>query len=379
MKNYPISYDQYHKIRDKSINKTYYEKYKEIRLGIYVFSFFGNIASVFLAYFFFRNIFDNAFNELSNNIFITIGIIFFLGLFELIKRYVFDLFSIEYIKNNKTLLKKNMIGFIFCTLLIVCTSCYFTISGAKKFTDKEISLEDKTEINITSKTDSINNLFFTEYIKPLKEQNKSLLEQNEKLNLSLNNAISLDNKNNVYSTRTLINQNVKMVNKNDTLINKYEKERDFKISEFKLKQNNNLIVNKDRNKQNILIFILISTIIELIIMIGIYYNEFYLYKVTTEYEKDIMNTPLFRLWKKYDEILEIIFGTGININEQMMPEESLASLLLTNEVNISKKEIKNFFRLAYNLKIIVRQGPKRIINQSLDDSKDTLKNHFKIK
>ena len=47
-----------------------------------------------------------------------------------------------------------------------------------------------------------------------------------------------------------------------------------------------------------------SDVIEIIILLGIYYDKFYDYKIVEEYEKTIVETPGFKNWYKFNYPME---------------------------------------------------------------------------
>ena len=81
-----ISYTKYVSMKSKLLVKSYTEKFKWIDRTLYVFSWFGNLVSIFFAFFFLQTLFYSSFNELSNSIIVTGGIVFFLSIFELLKK-----------------------------------------------------------------------------------------------------------------------------------------------------------------------------------------------------------------------------------------------------------------------------------------------------
>ena len=75
-----MNYDQYLKLKDKTIQKTYSERFKLVRDSLFWFSWLGNIFSIFLAYFFVKTLFDSSFSD-AKSFLIPVGIVAFLTLF----------------------------------------------------------------------------------------------------------------------------------------------------------------------------------------------------------------------------------------------------------------------------------------------------------
>jgi heterodisulfide reductase subunit C len=92
-----------------------------------------------------------------------------------------------------------------------------------------------------------------------------------------------------------------------------------------------------------------------------------------------MSSPNFKKWDKCKNILEMIYETGINVEEQISSTNEIIELVAFNELNISKTEIENAFKIFGHLNIYQRIGNKRILKMEEEDAFVALKKHFKIK
>jgi hypothetical protein len=364
-----IEFEKYIELKKKIIVKSYTERFKWVDKFLYYFSWFGNAVSVFLAYFFMQKLFFSSFNQVGKSIIITFGIILFLAMFELLKRYVFGMFSIEVIKEKKQALKTNMISFFIGTLALVSGSFYLSLHGAKEFIDNSKGFEIFTENKITNKVDSLNNFYFNEYIKPLKETNKTLTEQNSKYS-----------EEQTYKTRYagLISENNKKIDKNNDLIKDYEKRRDLETDKYKDTETIKLTENLSENKSNTISFIILSTLIELIIMIGVFYDKFYDFKLITEYEETVINTPEFRKWHRNNFMLELIYGKAKNMGDPIPPVNSILELSETAGMKITKSELDKFIKILYYLEIVKLEGNRRVTNLKEEDGKKALRDYYGI-
>ena len=144
-KKLKTTYEEYLKLKEKTVERSYSERFKNVRFSLYWFSWIGNIFSIFLAFFFVKSLFETSFSEVGTSIYVLGGIIIFLSLFEFLKRYIFGLFSGEYLKDKHTIFRSNMITFLLSVVLIVSASFYLSLNGAKKFVDnKKIEVKSKT-------------------------------------------------------------------------------------------------------------------------------------------------------------------------------------------------------------------------------------------
>ena len=368
-----ISNNKYQEFKN-SINKSYSEKFKVIRISSIIFSFFGNITSIFFAFFFFLSLFSTILFNI-NSLYIGIGVVLFLGIFEYIKRYVFDLFSIELLKNEK--FNKNKIIFLITTLVMVSFSFFFSLNGAQRLVNNESIIKEQINYNIKSKTDSINNFYFDNYIKPYQDENMNLISQQAELT---NQQSQLVNKG--WNT-TKVSKQLQTINEqiftNKSKISKYENERNSKISKLETSEQNKLTSEQNKNNTNIFYFLLLSTIIELIIIAGVFYNRYYTFRTIKEYEDETVNTLAYKNWKMYSQILDIIFSKDIKINEYVSSLNSIMETIDANDLNISKSDLTKSFKTFNYLGITETKGPKRLLRMSKTKANELLKNYFNIK
>lgn len=365
-----LSHEEYERLKNNTIQQSYGERFKVAKWVLYFFSWFGNAVSVFLAFFFIKSLFDGAFVELSNTGTIAFGIILFLSLFELLKRYVFSLFSIQAIKEKNKILRRSMFSFIISVLILISGSFYFSLNGAQRFVDKEKQAVTNVENIIEEKKDSLNNYYNSNYIKPLLSENKTLTNQNQEF---------LETSQKMYATRytRLIEANNEKIKENNQRIERYEKQRDEKIEEMKEEEQVKLNRIRDENSTNILVFILISSIIEIIIMVGIYFSKFYDYKIIKEYEELVMNKPQFQRWSTYDTLIDTIFE-GMRVGDDLPSADVIKSIVDVNEVDASNRDLENFFKMCYHLNFVEKRGSKRTLSISPDKAKETLRKYYKI-
>ena len=367
-----ISFEKYVELKTDSLTESYVKRFKWIDKFLYWLSWFGNGVSVFLAFFFIQSLFFSSFMEVGNSVFVTLGIIFFLTMFELLKRYIFGMFSKEYIKSKFHVFRKNMIGFIAGVLILVCGSFYFTLNGAMKFTDNKATFTEKTETTISAQTDSLNTFYFSHYIKPLMDDNKILTDQNTSYTQQVTQA--------TYKTKYmgLIEANNKKIESNKTQIANYEKRRDDEIAKLNDTQNKKLNESLDTNKSNVIAFLILSTLIEFIIMLGVYFDKFYRFKVTEEYEKTVVETPEFKNWYKFNEMLRVIYARVKEVGDPIPTSAELTDLFDVGGSKIDKKSFDKFIKLLYYLDIVKLDGRRRVLNMKEENGIKKLRNYFNI-
>jgi len=359
----------------KNINKTYSEKFSTIRILTVIFSIFGHITSIFFAFFFFKDLFSSSAFSVSG-LWVTIGIIFCLSIFELLKRYVFDLFCIQY-TNQRKILGKGKLSFLIITFIIISSSFLFSLSGARTFVNNDNKINVKNETSINQKTDSLKREYNV-LISPLISENKISVDQKTELINQQN--IYINSGKNVSKINEQIKQINIQINNNKNKISSYENKRDIELKIISDKSNKKLYNDISNNNLSIVYFLIFCSLIELIILSGVYYNRLYQYKSFKEYEDSVVNTLNYKNWKAYNMIIDIIFSKGdIKINEQIPAASSILEIIDFKNIEISKKELDNCFKILSYLKICETNGKRRILKVTKENSKTLLNEYFNIK
>jgi hypothetical protein len=372
-----VSFEDYIKLKKESLTRSYTEKFKYVDKFLYWFSWFGNGVSVFLAFFFVQAIFLSSFNDVKDSILITIGILIFLTMFELLKRYVIAIFSSEVIKNKFKIFKWNMAGFIFSVLLLACGSAYLSLSGAQKFVNNEQVFKTQTETMIVTNTDSLTKVY--------ENKKKPYVIDNEQLR-----TITNDLRQKLASTSvgyvTIRKQYQENIDKNDaniksnqTEITRLDNELNTKIAQIQNTQGTKLNETLSTNKSNTLAFIIISAVIELIILLGIYYDKYYDYKMVEEYEKTVIDTPGFKKWYRFNFLLGLIYSKTKEIGDPIPSTNAIVELSEVNGAKVDKGTLDKFIKILYYLDIVKLEGNRRVLNMTEEESTKKLRNYFDIK
>ena len=282
------------------------------------------------------------------------------------------MFSTEFIKNKFKIFKLNMVSFLIGVLVLIIGSFYFSLNGAMKFVDNRKIFQEQTEFNVQERVDSLNMFYFNQYIKPLMNENKTLSEQNTKYTDQASTTS--------FRTRytDLINTNNQKIESNRSQIIQYETRRDNEITTVKQSQNSKLNQALIDNRSNIISFIIISCLIELIIMLGIYYDRFFDYKIIEEYEKTIVSTPEFKTWYKFNSLLNLIYSKVSDIGEQLPSTNALSELCEVSGNRTDKSTMDKFIKIMYYLGIVSLQGNRRILNMNKETGLKKLKDYFEI-
>jgi hypothetical protein len=114
-------------------------------------------------------------------------------------------------------------------------------------------------------------------------------------------------------------------------------------------------------------------------MIGVYYDKHFDYKKLEEYEKEVIATPAFKRWFRYNFILELLYEGEVNIGDKVIAITEIIDLCNSSNLSITKIELDKFFKILYHLKIVKLEGNRRVYNMDQTEGLIALKKYFKIK
>jgi hypothetical protein len=366
-----LSHDEFLRLEKNTLRQSYGERFGAAQKLLYYFSWFGNSISVFLAYFFVRELFMGIVTAGSGMLLMSFLVVVFLSFFELLKRYIFRQFSIDLIQSRTDDEKKTSSILVVGVFAVIIISFYLSLNGAQEFINREKTVTTQTEVVVNNKADSINAYYMTTYINALQEENKKLTDQNNQYA-----EISKEKYARMYGD--LIKQNNIKIDKNLENIRYYEDQRDVKIAGITQAEQTKLDSFKSENKYNVLIFILLSFIIESFILFGIYFTQFFNCKILAEYRTEVMDTPTFKKWMMYDKMMDIFFE-GMDINDELPTAAAIQEIAKLSDLKSSNYDLERFFKMTTYLKIIERRGNKRLLAMNLDTAKKMLRAYYKIK
>ena len=388
-----MDFDKYQKLEKKIKRQNFNMSYKSINLWALIFSVFGNIASIFFAYFLLFSILKDSMPNTESTIGISIITVLFLIMFEMLKRYVFNKFSLEHIRSKFKFFKKEVLVLTLFSGLMIAGSFYLSLNGAQKFTDQVEHIENVNNDNFNVYSDSLNT-FYSDKILVIENKNKELqneitflTEENKKINQEAEDINSYSTKRAKYKlieqNNSRIDKNSSKIDDNDVKIENLESERDLKLSDYKNQLDLESSKMLEKGSNNSVKFIILSTFIELIILIGIYFNCYYDYRSVLEYEENIKSDPNFNKWFNYNILLELIYNNGTTITrvgENVVSVNKLEDLArINNYLKIDKKVIADGFKVLNHLGIVSTRGSKRIVEIDYEVAKEVLKDYFNIK
>jgi len=372
-----MDHEKFKRLEEKFKNKSFNKSYKAVNATLYIFSYIGNIASVFFAYFFLYSLLIAAIGDLASPIVLSASSIIFLSSFELLKRYVFNTFALQFTTDHLKFKSREILILAFFSLVLITSSFYLSLNGAHKFADKTKNIETVAKDDIKVYTDSINKVYDLKIL-DLKNENIRLEDQNVKHSDEAETTKS----NSIRRQKLrLVESNNMTIKDNKIKITSYENEVSNKITEFK----NETVIEKKgltaESNETSNKFVIWSTFIEFFILVGIFFNNLYLFRSYKEKAESSYNSPAYHTWNLCDQVLEIIYKDGSTkhrLGTQIMDISDIIELVKMERGEADPKELEDVFKIFSHLKIIHTKNEKSIFTSDYATAKDNLKKHFKI-
>jgi hypothetical protein len=364
---------KYDILRKKINTKDFEGKNMDLDKWLYRFSFFGNVGSIFFAYFLvypsllkaiITNLIDDGWGRVLAFLFTAI----FLVMFEIVKRYLIRNFSHDFIINSNRI-KLNTISWFVVSALVIILSFYLSIMGSKNLASTSMVKNEIKNKELINKFDEIN-LKYSKLKEPYYTEINSLREANRQSRVIQNSTT------NAWERR----ENEKIITNNEELIKSYEdkivnfdSENKIEIQNIralysKIKENND-----EEDIKNILLFVIIVIFNELIIIGGVYFREYFeynLYKINHQ-KFEIIYTKRDR----YKLLTTFIYKKGtLNIGDLVISGLELKNII-KDKTNIQNKFIDEYLYEMDSLGIFIVNGKRRFINKSYDEAINLIDNY----
>jgi len=331
--------EKFLKLKDKLETFSFEQNFSNLSKTLYYFSFLGNIFLILFSYFFIKDV-TNSIPTLfpGQDIFFTIFIILFMTGYELFKRFAFEQLTSTILRLRKFTL--NIATGIIVSSLLVIGSFYLSLNGAHRLIDNKDKIVAVTDSTIAIKTDSIAKYYYKE--------------------------ISF------YRNQGVSNRNDRKYR--DSIVNVLQITKDTKIKEIESKTENKSLVKIEELKQNDLAFAMMVFFLELIILIGVAFNAYYIW---TSYDdmKNILTTPKYKQLELHLRLLKLYYQNGRKKEQDVVLSRSkLIGLVASSKIPCNQKDINNFISLCGELEIITGNRRNKVYNMSYEKAKGLLEN-----
>lgn len=358
---------EYKKLTEKIKGQSFNESYKNINLILKLLSYFGHITCIFLAYFMLSKLLLDVLSD--NIIFVSIISIIILGSLELIKRDMFDKFSIQYLKFKS--LNKEVTPLFIISLLIISMSFYASLKGASEFSSKSEKIETVGKETMKVYNDSLTKVYNSDISNIEKDIRAKDQTLSDLQSLSLTQKLTRDQRNIISDLST---QKKDLEQK----ISIKKSELATKIAEHEKSVINDSNLQKEDNNKNSILFIIISTLIELTILAGVYFNEYYKFRSYREFTDKIERDPNYQKWLLYDDMLNIIYTDDTKINQKLPSNKFIIDMCKASDIIVLPKDVQNFLKVLNNINIIKSSGSVKYFNKTKEIALETLKTHFNV-
>ena len=370
--------NEFRKLEEKINGQNFNKGYKTINVVMLLLSIFGHFASIFLAYFMLSKILSGAMT--GNPVAVFIASVIILGGLELLKRDIFDKFSIQYLKFKG--FTKDVLPLFLLSVTIIGISFYSSISGAKEFSSKEDSIDSNKKEILVQYNDSLTNVYnvkISEIETEIKtDKDKIDTKDKEQTELEAIQPPSRSQKRRIKDLKSEKEVLKLDITKLEGDVNSTKQELTTKIKEHETEISADTEDKKKDNSSNSLAFILISTLIEIVILAGVFFNEYYKFRSYREFRDKIEKDPNYQKWMLYDQVLDIIYTEDAKMNQKLPGNKAIIDMCKVNDIIVLPRDITDFLKVMNGLGIIKTSGSIRYINKQRDLSFEVLRKNFNI-
>lgn len=372
------------KLEKKLNGQNFHESYGNINKVMTGLSYFGHIASIFLAFFMLSKI---LFGVMDNSIMVYVVTVIALSAVELLKRDIFHKFSVLYLKLRT--FGKDVMPLFLLSVTIIGISFYSSLKGAGEYSSKGDKIQSDFEKVNKKFEDSITKVYIPKIELVNKDKNmkqeavRVLYNQQSELNeLALSGTLTKDQKKLLKSLpsqiKALEDENKPYVDSKEKEIKGLEAERDKIIKDHHSKSKSDAEKKKKDNSSNSVAFIIFSTLIEISILAGVYFNDYYDVRSYREKRNQLEKDPNFQKWKLYNQILEVIYTEDTKMNQKLPSNKGLIDLCKMNDIIVLPKDMTNFLKTMISLGIIKSSGSTKYISKTREQSFESLSKHYGV-
>jgi hypothetical protein len=169
----------------------------------------------------------------------------------------------------------------------------------------------------------------------------------------------------------LIQDNEKLIDANTKKLADLDLDLKKKLDGLKADNSKTKLENEKADSGNITLFLIVSTFIEVLIVIGVYFRELYIHKAFYESEQKL--EPIVRKREKYEKLLSLVYKNGeIRQDDQIISLKKLTDIMKNKGANYTPKHISDFYAELTHLGVFKIITNKRYALVSFDEAKKIL-------
>lgn len=371
--------NKYKELEESIKGENFAAEYRSINYVMLGLSVFGNLASIFLAYFLLSRILAAAIVD--NPVLVTISSVILLSGLELLKRDIFQKLSTKVISQGG--LAKPVLPLLAISVVVVSFSFYATISGAGEFSSKSEEIEKAAKATTDNFADSLTAVYDGKIAEKEGEirLSKQKIENKDKEQTSLESVQPLtpaqrSRVRDLKSEKDVLRDDIERA---DTAVAQLKRELKARVDEHRQEVGAEADKKKDENKSNTFLFVAISSLIEIVILAGVYFNRYYKVRCYRDFKTKLDRDPAFQKWILYDSVLDTIFSPDTKINDKLPSIKVIVELVKLNGTNLLPRDVSDFVKVLSSLGVLRTSGGSKYIAKSKETAKETLKAHFNIK
>jgi hypothetical protein len=331
--------DKFFQLKNDLETFTFEKNFNSLSKTLYYFSFLGNIFLILFSYFFIKDV-TNSIPSLftGQGLFFSIFIILFMTGYELFKRFAFEQLTSTILRLRKFTV--NIIIGSLVSLILVAGSFYLSLNGAHRLIDTSETVQTTVDSSITKQTDSIANYY------------------NKEIEFYRN-----------QPAKTRTDRQYR-----DSIVADLQKTKDNKIQAIESKASGKSTSKLNEVQENSLAFAIMVFFLELIILIGVAFDAYYVWTSYSEM-KQVLTTPKYRQLEINLRLLKVFYQNGRKKEQDpIIAKSKLLSLVSSSKISVSQKEVNDFLALCSELEIISGTFRKKVYNMSYQKAKELLEN-----
>ena len=316
--------DKYNKLKLRFEVYRLEQNYFTLDRILYYFSFLGNIFLIYFGYFFVKSITESIPPLFPyQDQFFTVFVALFLTGYELTKRFVLQQLSISVFQARKVTVTL-IAGAVIC-LGLISGSFYLSVKGAHRLVDNTETIKTTVDSVTTRKVDSIAKYYDGEIAFYRAQPGRSRSDR-------------------VYR---------------DSIVATIQEVKEARLREVESKSQERAGTKLNLSNENSTAFYYITVFLELLILVGVGFNAYY---VTGSYSetKKLLQTPKYKQLELNLKLLKLYYQNGKkNISDPTLSYNKLQSLAQIQGISCSQKDLKAFITLCQELDIIRDYKAKR--------------------
>lgn len=332
--------EKYYTLRSRLETYKFEKNYDTLNRVLYYFSFLGNIFLIYFGYFFVKSV-TNSIPQLFpfQDTFFTIFVALFLTGYELTKRFTLEQLFTSVMQASK--ITASLVGGVIVGLLLVAGSFYLSIKGAHRLVNNTSTVTAAVDSAVAYRSDSVAKYYDKEIA--------------------------------YYRSQPSTNRIDRLYR--DSVVASLVSAKDAKLQAVESKIQTKAADELSTTKENDVAFLFITIFLELIILLGVGFNAYYVVGSYNETSR-LLQTPKFRQLDLNLKLLKLYYQNGKKVlGDETLSFNKFKSLVDAQKIVCAQKDLKTFVILCQELDLVrVFKGNRREIAVGYQQAKELIEN-----